>query len=58
MDNQSHNESALEKWERRKAEGLPITEHILSVLKARFKCCALFWCNSIIDDGLYTIIQD
>ena len=34
MDNQSHNESALEKWERRKAEGLPITEHILNILKA------------------------
>lgn len=34
MDNQSHNKSALEKWERRKAEGLPITEHILNILKA------------------------
>ncbi len=34
MNNQQHDESALAKWERQKAEGQPIAEHILNILKA------------------------
>ena len=34
MNDQQHDEFALEKWERQKAEGLPIAEHILNILKA------------------------
>ena len=34
MNNQQHGESALEKWERQKAEGQPIAEHILNIIKA------------------------
>ena len=34
MNNPQHNDSALEKWERQKAEGQPIAEHILNIIKA------------------------
>jgi hypothetical protein len=34
MNNEQHDESALEKWERQKAEGQPIAEHILNIIKA------------------------
>jgi len=34
MNNQQHDESALEKWERQKAEGQHIAEHILNIIKA------------------------
>jgi hypothetical protein len=34
MNNQQNDESALEKWERQKAEGQPIAEHILNIIKA------------------------
>jgi len=34
MNSQQHEESALEKWERQKAEGQPFAEHILNIIKA------------------------
>src|ERR1700690_4440528 len=34
MNSQHSDESALEKWERQKAEGQPFAEHILNIIKA------------------------
>ena len=34
MNSQQSDESALEKWERQKAEGQPFAEHILNIIKA------------------------
>jgi hypothetical protein len=34
MAETERNQSALEKWQRLKAEGKPITEHILNIIKA------------------------